>query len=146
MHETQCCTIQSCIQILWDQRCEKEREETEGREQILPKRSKPLYRGSLTDWFRSTGLTRRARREDKDDSRGQKRQRAACRRDVVAAASLLQAAGNANLFLLPSSESGAMPGQSSKTLMDTLGRAGRTATFPGNVLSFKARSVRGFTL
>lgn len=54
--------------------------------------------------------------------------------------------GNANLFLLPGSESGAMPGQSSKTLMDTLGRAGRTATFPGNVLSLKARSVRSFTL
>lgn len=80
------------------EREKKRGRETEGREQTLPKRSKPLYRRSLTDWFRSTGLTRRARREDKDDSRGQKRQRAACRRDVVAAATLLQAAGNANLF------------------------------------------------
>jgi len=51
---------------------ERERKQAEG-EQALSKQPKPLYRGSLTDWFRSTGLTRQAHRKDKDDSCGQKR-------------------------------------------------------------------------
>lgn len=52
------------------------------------------------------------------------------------AATLLQAAGECGLFCVAGLS---RRGQSSKTLMDTLGHAGRTATFPGNVLSLKAR-------
>jgi hypothetical protein len=76
---------------------------------------------------------------DKNDG-GRLPARRRCGRNLVASGEGMRP------FLFAGARGPPGPGQSSKTLMDTLDRAGRTATFPGNVLSLKARSVRDFTL